>query len=306
MIRFQPHYQPALWGGRRLEEEFGRDLPKGEIGESWELVELPERESPVAGGPYAGKKIGELWRAGALGGSAKGGFPFLLKWIDAAQKLSVQVHPDAAACAKLGKGAPKTEAWYVAYAEPKATLLIGHHPGLDPLTLKQAATGGTLQKWLYETRPRAGDMFLLEAGTVHAIGAGFLLLEVQQPSDTTFRIYDWGRVGADGQPRALHLEEAAASVAYNRYGAPRAVRQGVGGPCFTMRSLRTGLSVPAHGLRVLVADAGPARLTHERGEEILEHGDVVVAEPKDGAVRIASGTVVLLSEPGAAGAQPVV
>lgn len=297
MKRFVPHYQPALWGGRRLEDEFGRTLPEGRIGESWELVELPERHSVVATGPDEGKSLGELWRSGALGGSAKGPFPFLLKWIDAAQKLSVQVHPDEAACKQLGKGAPKTEAWFVATAEPKASLLIGHYPGLDAATLRQAATGGTLQKWLYETRPRVGDMFMLDAGTIHAIGGGLMLLEVQQPSDTTFRIYDWGRVGPDGLPRTLHLEEAAASVHYNRYGAPKAYRQGVDGPCFAMRALRAGSQVAAGALRVFVADAGAARLATDRGDESLAFGDVVVAEPADGAVRIASGSVILLTEP---------
>jgi mannose-6-phosphate isomerase len=304
MLRFQPYYQPALWGGRRLHEDFGRPLPEGKVGESWELVELPERESAVVDGPHKGKKLGEMWRAGALGGTAKGQFPFLLKWIDAQQKLSVQVHPDQAACTKLGKGNPKTEAWYVANSEPKACLMIGHYPGLDALTLKQAASGGTLQKWLYETRPRIGDMFLLDAGTVHAIGSGFLLLEVQQPSDTTFRIYDWGRVGTDGQPRQLHLEEASVSVSYHKYGAPRALRQAVQGPCFYMRTLKAGSVVGPRGLRVLVADTGPATLTAGTHDVALGYGDVIVAEPGDGDITLKAGTTVLLTEPGEAAALP--
>ena len=292
MIRFEPSYHPAMWGGRKLEEEFSRSLPAGPIGESWELVELGERDSRVARGAHEGKTLGQLWRSGALGGSAKGPFPFLLKWIDATQKLSVQVHPGPEACQKLGKGAPKTEAWYVAQAEPKASLLIGHYPGLDQATLRQAALGGTLQKWLYETRPKMGDMFLLDA-----IGAGFLLLEVQQPSDTTFRIYDWGRVGADGLARPLHLDEACVAVQYNRYGAPKVHRNQVNGPSFSMRCLRMGTEIPADGLRVIVADSGPAKLVGQRGEEILEYGEVIVAEPADGAIRLATGTAVLVSEP---------
>ena len=296
MLRFTPHYQPALWGGRRLEEEFGRRLPEGHIGESWELVELPERESRVAHGALSGQQLGSLWRAGALGGSAQGQFPFLLKWIDAAQKLSVQVHPDAAACAQLGHGQPKTEAWYVAYAEPQATLLVGHYPGLDAAALRQAALGNSLHKWLYETRPRCGDMMLLEAGTIHAIGAGFLLLEVQQPSDTTFRISDWGRLGADGLPRPLHVEDAAVSVAYARHGAPKVTRHGLQGPGFAMSALRGGTTVEPGGLRVFVADTNTVRLIHERGEEALDYGDVCVAEPADGPVRLSNGTAVLLSE----------
>ncbi len=297
MIRFEPYYQPVPWGGRRLEIDFARQLPAGPVGESWELVELPERHSAAVGGPHAGKKLGELWRSGALGGSAKGPFPFLLKWIDARESLSVQVHPDESACARLGKGNPKTEAWYVVHADPKASLLIGHYPGLDAASLKQAATGGTLHKWLYDTQPHSGDIFLLQAGTIHAIGAGFLLLEVQQPSDTTFRLYDWGRVGADGKARQLHLEEAAESVNFSRPGAPRPQRAGVDGPCFALRVLPQGATVNPGLLRVFVADRGPARLQGKRGEQSLAWGDVVVAEPADEAIALLEGTAVLLTEP---------
>ena len=299
MLQFAPYYPPGLvWGGRRLATSFARSVPEGPVGEAWELVELDDaRHSAVATGPSRGAKLGDLWRAGALGGSAQGPFPFLLKWIDAAQQLSVQVHPDEAACANMGRGRPKTEAWLVVQAEAKAALRIGHHPGLDALALRQAASGGTLQKWLYETQPRAGDVFLIEAGTIHAIGAGFLILEVQQPSDTTYRIFDYGRVGTDGQPRALHLEEAALSVNYGRFGAPRAFRQGVDGPCFSLRALRANVALPAPWLRVLVADSGPAVVASEHGTHELAYGEVVVAQPSDGAVHLVRGSAVLLTEP---------
>ena len=301
MLRFQAFYQPAPWGGRRLYELFGRPLPEGLIGESWELCEVPEhpeRDSVVVTDcAFKGQTLGALWRAGELGGSAKGPFPFLLKWLDAMQRLSVQVHPDEAACQKLGKGSSKTEAWYVAEVDSKASLLIGHYPGLDAMSLRQSALGGTLQKWLYETRPRLGDMYLLKAGTIHAIGGGLLLLEVQQPSDTTFRIYDWGRVGSDGLPRQLHLEEAAASVAYQRFGAPQPARYGVVGPTFLMRTAKVGSEFEAAALRVFTATLGGCVLTTRHGEERLEYGDVVVAQPSDGVVRVASGSVVFVGEP---------
>lgn len=297
MIRFEPYYQTAVWGGRRFEEEFGRTLPEGPIAESWELAELEERESRVASGPLEGKGIGELWRSGALGGSAKGRFPFLLKWLDAAQRLSVQVHPDGAACERLGTGTPKTEAWYVAQADPKAALLVGHYPGLDSATLRQAAVGGTFQKWLYETRPRAGDMLLLPAGTIHCIGAGFLLLEVQEPSDTTFRLYDWGRVGPDGCPRDLHLEEACSSVCYDRYGPPKLERHSVVGPTFVMQVLRSGTVLPKDALRVLVADPSSVKLETANGAVVLEHGEVAVATPEDGDIKLTTGAAIYLTEP---------
>ena len=298
MLRFTPFYQPALWGGRRLAELMGRTIPDGLVGESWELVELPERHSQVADGGRAGARLGDLWRHGDLGGSASGPFPFLLKWIDARQSLSVQVHPDEAACVRLGTGRPKTEAWYVSHADPGATLLIGHHPGLDGASLKQAALGGTLQKWLFETQPKVGDMFLLQAGTIHAIGAGLVLLEVQQPSDTTFRIYDFGRVGADGKPRALHLDEAAASVDYKRHGPPKAERATARGPCFRMHPLAHGEAPDAGALRVFAAHSATARLQDQAGAAtVLQRGDVVVAEPGDGPLALAEGEVVWLSEP---------
>ncbi len=221
----------------------------------------------------------------------------MLKWIDAAQSLSVQVHPDEAACQALGKGRPKTEAWYIVDADPNQALLMGHYPGLDAASLRQAVQGNTLAKWLYETQPRQGDIFLLNAGTIHAIGAGFLLLEVQQPSDTTFRLYDWGRVGADGQPRQLHLDEAAASIHFDRPGAPKAARQGVDGPCFALRVLSLGSQVDANHLRVFVADRGPCVLDSARGSTALRFGDCVVAEVADGPVSLRSGSAVLLTEP---------
>ena len=303
MISFVPHNQPALWGGRKLETLFGRALPEGPIGESWELVELPERHVAARGGAHDGRKLGELWRAGALGGSRQGPFPFLLKWIDAADTLSVQVHPDEAACEKMKRGQPKTEAWYVVQKDEGATLLMGHHAGLDARTLAQAARGNTLKKWLYELEPKVGDLYLLKAGTIHAIGRGHLLLEVQQPSDTTYRINDWGRVGADGKPRQLHLEEAAGCIAYDRVGPVHAERKQVSGPCFFLRPLAAGAEVGAGGLRVIVADHGDVTLHHARGHSTLHWGDVVVAEPADGALRVEGGSAVLVTEPGPQGAE---
>ncbi|MEE8409183.1 MAG: type I phosphomannose isomerase catalytic subunit [Myxococcota bacterium] len=297
MLRFEPQYEALPWGGRRLEFEFSRHLPEGPVGESWELVDLDERQSLVADGPRQGATLGELWREGALGGSAKDAFPFLLKWLDTNDKLSVQVHPEAEACERLGKGSPKTEAWYVAHAEPGATLMAGHYPGFDQATLKQAAKGGTIHKWLYESNPRVGDLLLVPAGTLHSIGPGFLFLEVQQPSDTTFRVYDWDRVGLDGNPRELHVEEACASVNFERHGALQSNRDEVVGPCFAMRGLHRGSEIEAGPLRVVVAESAAIKLSTEQGEQVLEYGDVAVLEPADGTVVVATGTCLLLTEP---------
>ncbi|MEZ0311776.1 MAG: type I phosphomannose isomerase catalytic subunit [Myxococcota bacterium] len=294
MLRFVPQYQKVPWGGRRLETQFGRALPEGPIGESWELVELESHESTVASGPFAGATLGSLWRDGKLGGSAQGPFPFLLKWLDTTQWLSVQVHPDEAGVKRSGKGDPKSEAWYVAHAEPQAPILLGHYPGLDEKTLRQAATGGTLTKWLYELNPRVGDMFMVKAGTLHALGPGLLILEVQQPSKTTYRVYDWGRMGLDGKPRELHVDDAVDAVAFERHGAPTPTRAEVIGPRFAMRVLTKETSLSSGPLRVFAA-AGAVTLKHDRGIEQLNLGDIAVAEPSDGTVTL-RGTCVFLGE----------
>lgn len=297
MLRFSPYYEPKPWGGQRLQQLLGRDLPEGPIGEAWELSEVGQRHSIVCSGPLQGKTLGELWRTGALGGSGSGQFPFLLKWLDTHQWLSVQVHPTEAGCQKLGHGAPKTEAWCLAHVEHEAAILAGHYPGLDAATLRMAARGGTLRKWLYEVRPRSGEMILLPAGALHALGPGLVVLEVQQPSDTTFRVYDWGRTDANGEPRAMHLEEALATVGYDSAKPPASSRGPVCGPTFKMETVVDGRTLPSGPLRVLAAHLGPARVSYQGGEETLERGDVVVVEPADGDISLVSGTCVWLTEP---------
>lgn len=267
------------------------------MGESWELVELPGHENVVSTGPKKGEKLGELWRSGALGGSASGPFPFLLKWLDTHDRMSAQVHPDEEFCQNTRLGSPKTEAWYVAHAEHKSKILVGNYPGLDATTLKQALERGSLEKWMYEATPRPGDMYLIEAGTMHSVGAGFLILEVQQPSDTTFRFHDWGRTSPEGESRELHLDEATACIRYNRFDLPQPEREKVSGPCFVMETMQMGTAFPKEGLRVVVADKKPVKLISDHGEEHLQFGDMIVIEPSDGVVALASGSCVLLTEP---------
>nr|ADD93999.1 mannose 6 phosphate isomerase type I [uncultured marine bacterium MedDCM-OCT-S11-C310] len=297
MLRFEPQYHLKPWGGRRMAQHFSRTLPEGQVGESWELVELPGHENVVAEGPKKGEKLGDLWRSGALGGSANGPFPFFLKWLDTHERMSVQVHPDEEFCQNTRLGSPKTEAWYIAHAEHKSKFLAGNYPGLDATTLKQAVERGSLEKWMYEAAPRPGDMYLIQAGTIHAMGAGFLALEVQEPSETTFRVHDWNRVNEAGESRELHLDEAAACIRYNRFDLPQPERAKVTGPCFVMETVQMGVAFPKDGLRVVIADKKPVKLIGDSGEEHLKFGDVVVIEPSDGIVALASGSCVLLTEP---------
>lgn len=217
---FQPYYKPVMWGGGNLGKILKRELPAetaDPIGEAWELCDREDVQSKVLNGPAAGKTLTGLvqnFPQELLGSKFKGGrFPLLVKIIDAGQKLSLQVHPDETACELLGNGAqPKTEMWYIIHAEPGAKIIAGLQPGTETEDFLEKADSPECEKSLtvYDSKP--GDAYFIKAGLVHAIGAGNLLLEVQQNSDTTYRISDWGRRGSDGKPRQLHVEESRKSI----------------------------------------------------------------------------------------------
>jgi len=217
---FRPIFKPKPWGGRRIESILGKTLPPGEaIGESWELADLEDDQSVVASGPSAGKTLGALvrdWGRDLIGGAplVDGRFPLLLKFLDAREALSVQVHPDEAAAQTLGgRVRVKHEAWYVIDAEPGAVIYRGLRPGVAIDDLRRAVDDGAVESVLQRIPVRKGDCYYLPSGTIHALGAGALVAEVQTPSDVTYRLYDWNRVDpASGAPRELHLEQALACV----------------------------------------------------------------------------------------------
>lgn len=219
-LLFAPLFKVKPWGGRRLAELFHKPLPAGDpIGESWELVSLPENESRVCGGPLAGRSLAELvalWGTDLIGQarSHNGRFPLLIKFLDARENLSVQVHPKPA-----GAGAPrpgvKHEMWYVIDAQPGAKLYIGLKPGVRPTDVARAAGTSEMADLLRTWPATPGACYALPSGTPHALGGGVVVTEVQTPSDVTYRLYDWDRVGLDGRPRALHLEQALANVRYD-------------------------------------------------------------------------------------------
>jgi mannose-6-phosphate isomerase len=221
-LRFHPIYQKRVWGGRMLESRLGRSLPADALpyGESWDIVDRPEAQSVVAGGPWDGWSLGRLWREknGELFGlpadAAGGRFPILCKILDARDRLSVQVHPPAAACAALG-GEPKDEAWFVLDADPGAELFVGLRPGTCRADLERALLHGGAGRLLHVLRPHPGESIFLPSGRLHAIGAGFLIAEIQQNSDTTYRLHDWDRAGLDGHPRELHPAESLASIDFS-------------------------------------------------------------------------------------------
>lgn len=216
---FEPYLRPMIWGGRLLERRLGKPLPaEGHFGESWELSVHPHHVSRVAEGPLKGMTLTELWerhRAEIAGStfSESTQFPWLIKFLDCHELLSVQVHPDDSMARRLlGGESGKTEAWVILHAEPGARLYAGLKPGTTRAILERHLDAGTVVECLHSFTPRAGDCVFLPAGTVHAVGGGVLLAEVQQSSDATFRLFDWNRLGPDGKPRALHRQEALDSI----------------------------------------------------------------------------------------------
>ncbi len=220
LLRFAPIYQERVWGGRALADALGRKLPAGHpIGESWEIVDRPEAQSCVTGGPWHGRTLRELLEheAEAMMGprwKARKPFPILVKWLDARERLSLQVHPPVAAAKKLG-GEPKTENWYIAEAAPGGALIAGLKRGVTREKFETALREQKLEPLVHRFPVHPGESLFVPSGRLHAIDAGLLILEIQQNSDTTYRVYDWGRVGLDGQPRKLHVAESLQCIDFS-------------------------------------------------------------------------------------------
>ena len=221
--------QTAVWGGRALAERLGvGDAIDDPIGETWELSDVPGAQTRVAGGRFAGRTLEELLRdhREALLGESRidpnGRFPLLVKFIEARQDLSVQVHPQDGA---LGPGTVgKTEAWFILPDSASEALVIaGLKPGVDRAAFVRDASSRAVLDHLVEQPVRGGDCLMIDAGIPHAIRAGTVLLEVQQTSDTTLRMYDWDRVGLDGKPRETHVEQAVQVIDFD-LGAPEIVQ----------------------------------------------------------------------------------
>jgi mannose-6-phosphate isomerase len=220
-LRFEPFLRPMVWGGRLL-ECLGKQLPTGEAyGESWEVSDHALAQSVVAEGPWAGTTLRFLMdsqRPALLGPAADKykTFPWLVKILDAHDWLSVQVHPDETSVQVLWPGeGPKSEAWFVLDAQPGSWIYAGLLPGMGPAELTAAMSRGTVAECLYRFQPRPGDFLYLPAGTVHAVGGGVLFAEIQQTSDATFRLFDWNRRDAQGNARALHVQESLACIEWN-------------------------------------------------------------------------------------------
>jgi mannose-6-phosphate isomerase len=217
-LTFHPRFKERVWGGRALETLYRKALPpEVPIGESWEISDRPGDESIIANGPLGGRSLRWLMEQhgpdvlGRATPAAEGRFPLLCKILDARDVLSLQVHPPAGAAAALG-GEPKTEMWYIADAAPDAELYAGLRRHITREAFEAAIRTGTVAECLHRVPVESGDAMFLPSGRVHAIGAGLVIFEIQQNSDTTYRVFDWNRPGLDGRPRALHVSESLACI----------------------------------------------------------------------------------------------
>ncbi len=256
-LTFQPIFKERVWGGRRLAALYGKPLPAGApIGESWEITDRPEGVSVITNGPLAGHDLHWLMEhhRDALLGAAQpvnGRFPLLVKLLDAQDKLSLQVHPPAALAAQLN-GEPKTEAWYVGAAEAEADIYVGLRRGSTRAEFERRLRDGTVAGCFHRLRVSRSDAMFLPSGRVHALGAGSVIFEIQQNSDTTYRVFDWNRVGLDNKPRELHLEQALASIAFDDFEpalVPAHFTETPHGRCRTLADAEGVFRMSEHQLR---------------------------------------------------------
>ena len=224
-LRFEPQAVQRVWGGDRLQHRLrgGLNWPS-QTGEVWLICDRLGQASGVAEGPLSGRTLAGLMlseEAALLGESAPsvgGGFPLIIKWLDTAELLSLQVHPSEGLAQRLGSE-PKDECWYICDAEPGSVLYLGLRDGVDAAAFADASANGDVLDLLQSFSPKPGDFFHVPAGTLHSIGAGLTLVEIQQNSVTTYRAYDWDRLGLDGKTRQLHREEALQAIAFGRHAS---------------------------------------------------------------------------------------
>lgn len=314
-LRFEPIFQYRLWGGRKLEKWSRTPLPgEGPIGEAWILSDRDDFASKVAEGPLAGKTLRELFaeHPDEMLGEQRGRFsryPLLLKFLDAAEMLSVQVHPSDQHKDLLPPGERgKTESWLVMDAEPSSSIYAGIRPGTTADEMRAKSASGTVEEDLASFHPKKGDGLFIEAGTVHALGGGVVVFETQQNSDVTFRLFDWNRVDEKtGQPRELHIEPAIQSTNFAAGPVPAVMPKEIAPghenlfACefFTVDRL-TGSSPFKVGrkgqMRVVVAIEGSGSLRYGDGEFAVRQGDVYVLPASVGTVEFDPSGEATLAE----------
>ena len=226
-LLFEPLPMERVWGGHRFATLFGKKIPHGiPIGELWEMVDRPEAHSVVHNGPLKGKTLHDLWinqRTEIFGEKHRSNpslrFPLLIKLLDARERLSVQVHPPVERAQNLG-GEPKTECWYFLHAAEGASIYAGLKKGVTREAFESALHNGNVEETLHHAPAHTGESIFIPSGRLHAIGEGLVIVEVQQNSDTTYRVFDWNRCGLDGKPRELHLEKSMNSIDFDDFEPP--------------------------------------------------------------------------------------
>jgi len=305
-LTFKPIFKERVWGGRLLERLYHKPLPPGvPIGESWEICDRPDDVTVIANGPLAGNDLHWLMEHHArelLGLKAKPGarFPLLVKILDAQDKLSLQVHPPKAKAIDLG-GEPKTEMWYIAEAIPGAEVFAGLKRGVTRAEFERKIKDGTVADCFHRLPVEKGDAMFLPSGRVHALGAGSVIFEIQQNSDTTFRVFDWHRLGLDGKPRALHVEQSLASIDFHDFeprlihsvyssNATLRVRVLVDDPLFRVDACQVNRGerfyLRSDGMQILGLLRGRMEISHGETKLLLNTGEFALLPASLGRVSI--------------------
>jgi mannose-6-phosphate isomerase len=320
-LTFQPIFKERVWGGRNLERLYHKPLPSGApIGESWEITDRAGDVSVIANGSLAGRDLhwltenhaAELYGRALLPGER---FPWLIKILDAEDKLSLQVHPPAHKAAEL-HGEPKTEMWYIAQAAPAAELYVGLKQGVTRAEFERKIHTGAVAECFHRVPVQRGDAMFLPSGRVHAIGAGLVIFEIQQNSDTTYRVFDWNRVGLDGNARELHVPASLASIDFEDFEpalagiesvevGPMKLRALVRHPLFNVDafSASSEVSIPLKPGRMRVAGVTQGRIivSDTTGSVELGAGQFCLMPASLGGLQIIveAGAEFLLVQPGA-------
>jgi mannose-6-phosphate isomerase len=305
-LKFRPIYKERIWGGQKLRNVFGKDLPAGEkIGESWELADLPEDKSEITNGELAGKTI--HWAIGKypkeiMGDeNFSGTFPLLIKFLDAQDILSVQVHPDLETCNRMGRGEPKSECWYIISTEPGSVIYKGLKEGVTKEQFAESIEKGNVEDMLVKIPVEVGQCHFLPSGTTHAIGPGLLIAEIQTPSDTTYRVFDWNRVDDTGKARELHIEEALESIHFDSSSDNLSVTKVgrlVNSEYFKVDKGHQGknseLLISAGRMKTLIIISGSGTITGAGEEVIFAAGDtLLIPAIYEGVMRFAEDTQYL-------------
>ena len=310
----KPVLKTRIWGGRKLEELFGIELPPGEkIGEAWLVADLPEGASSIANGPQEGQTLSALtakWGEAMIGAAWRGRptgarYPLLVKFLDAQDNLSVQVHPSDEDCRRYFPDAfSKDESWIISVAEPGGKVFHGFKPGTTLEDFDHLLAEGRVEECLRPVEVAPGDVYRVSAGTIHALCRGVALLEIQEPSDTTFRVYDYNRLGDDGKPRPLHIEQARKVMRFGDDTPPRIEPQAWDRPwgrreilvdCHAYRIERIEVKktlewkVNPASTQVLIVTEGAPTLTSETISLPLKKGASVVLPAALGTVRLDAG-----------------